>query len=193
MVFVETIANPTQVPGPPGSDWCRLGAAEARPMVYVADNTIPLGAVPAQGAGAHLVVNSLTTSIATATLGAVTDTGLFDWSDYPAIFPKSPQGDNPAGGSQQLPARKGLRDMGATRAVLGRCAPHQRGRETLALGIERQKHHRAHAGARRIRPWDRGALPLPGLRTCSVRVRARVVRGGLLADDELGIRSRLVP
>ena len=114
MVFVETIANPaTQVPDLLGiGDVCK-----AHGLVYVVDNTItsPWLFLP-KHVGASLVINSLTKTIAghgAALGGAVTDTGLFNWSNYPNIFANYRQGDPKGWGLQQI-RKKGLRDMGGT-------------------------------------------------------------------------------
>jgi O-acetylhomoserine (thiol)-lyase len=114
MVFVETIANPgTQIPDLVGiGELCRR-----RGLLYVVDNTVtsPVLFLP-RSVGAGLVVNSLTKTIAghgAALGGAVTDTGLYDWSDYPNIFENYRQGD-PAGWGLQQIRKKGLRDMGGS-------------------------------------------------------------------------------
>ncbi|MFN7856882.1 MAG: cystathionine gamma-synthase family protein [Acidovorax sp.] len=136
MVFVETIANPgTQIP-----DLAGIGALCAqRGLLYVVDNTV---ASPylfrAATVGAGLVVNSLTKSIGghgDALGGAVTDTGLFNWSTYPNIFAAYRKGEPKGWGLQQL-RKKGLRDMGGT---LSSHAAHQLavGAETLALRMQR--------------------------------------------------------
>lgn len=136
MVFVETIANPgTQIPDLDG-----IGAlCRERGTLYVVDNTVasPYLFRPAT-VGAGLVVNSLTKSIGgqgDALGGAVTDTGLFDWSTYPNIFAAYRKGDPAGWGLQQL-RKKGLRDMGGT---LSSHAAHQLalGAETLALRMDR--------------------------------------------------------
>ncbi|WP_292045568.1 cystathionine gamma-synthase family protein [Massilia sp. UBA6681] len=136
MVFVETIANPrTQV-----ADLARIGQlCRERGILYVVDNTMttPWLFRP-KAVGAGLVVNSLTKSIGghgIALGGALTDTGLFDWSAYPHIaanFRKQPLA---AQGLAQLRA-KALRDFGA---ALGPEAAHHIavGAETLALRMER--------------------------------------------------------
>ncbi len=132
MVFVETIANPaTQVP-----DLGGIGAlCKSRGLVYVVDNTItsPWIFLP-KTVGASLVINSLTKTIAghgAALGGAITDTGLFDWSTYPNIFANYRQGDPKGWGLQQV-RKKGLRDMGGT---LSSEQAHaiSLGAETLAL------------------------------------------------------------
>ena len=136
MVFAETIANPgTQIP-----DLEAIGAlCRAHGVLYVVDNTV---ASPylfrAATVGAGLVINSLTKSIGghgDALGGSVTDTGLYDWSTYPHIFPAYRQGSSKGWGLQQV-RKKGLRDMGAT---LSSHAAHQLavGAETLALRMDR--------------------------------------------------------
>ncbi|HJV25989.1 MAG TPA: cystathionine gamma-synthase family protein [Aromatoleum sp.] len=114
MVFVETIANPrTQV-----ADLAAIGElCRERGLLYVVDNTITSPALfRPRVVGASLVINSLTKTIAghgEALGGAVTDTGLFDWTPYPNIFASYRKGDPKAWGLQQI-RKKGLRDMGAT-------------------------------------------------------------------------------
>jgi len=136
MVFVETIANPrTQV-----ADLARIGElCRARGILYVVDNTMttPWLFRP-KDVGAGLVVNSLTKSIGghgIALGGALTDTGLFDWSAYPNIAPNFRRQAPAAQGMAQLRA-KALRDFGA---ALGPEAAHHIavGAETLALRMER--------------------------------------------------------
>ena len=136
MVFVETIANPrTQV-----ADLARIGElCRARGILYVVDNTMttPWLFRP-KSVGAALVVNSLTKSIGghgIALGGALTDTGLFDWSAYPNIAPNFRKQPAAAQGMAQLRA-KALRDFGA---ALGPEAAHHIavGAETLALRMER--------------------------------------------------------
>ena len=136
MVFVETIANPrTQVADLAGiGELCR-----ERGILYVVDNTMttPWLFRP-KAVGAGLVVNSLTKSIGghgIALGGALTDTGLFDWSAYPNIAPNFRKQPAKAQGMAQLRA-KALRDFGA---ALGPEAAHHIavGAETLALRMER--------------------------------------------------------
>lgn len=136
MVFVETIANPgTQIP-----DLEAIGTlCKERGLLYVVDNTVasPYLFRPVT-VGAGLVINSLTKSIGglgDALGGAVTDTGLFDWSSYPNIFAPYRKGDAKGWGLQQI-RKKGLRDMGG---MLSSQAAHQLalGAETLALRMDR--------------------------------------------------------
>ncbi len=136
IVFVETIANPrTQV-----ADLARIGElCRARGILYVVDNTMtsPWLFRP-KSVGAGLVVNSLTKSIGghgIALGGALTDTGLFDWSAYPNIAPNFRKQPAQAQGMAQLRA-KALRDFGAS---LGPEAAHHIavGAETLALRMTR--------------------------------------------------------
>jgi O-acetylhomoserine (thiol)-lyase len=136
LVFVETIANPrTQV-----ADLARIGElCRARGILYVVDNTMttPYLFRP-KAVGAGLVINSLTKSIGghgIALGGALTDTGLFDWSAFPNIAPNFRRLAPAAQGMAQLRA-KALRDFGAS---LGPEAAHHIavGAETLALRMER--------------------------------------------------------
>jgi O-acetylhomoserine (thiol)-lyase len=136
MVFAETIANPrTQV-----ADLTAIGKlCEARGIIYVVDNTMtsPYLFLPKR-VGASLVINSLTKLIGghgNALGGAVTDTGLHDWSTYPHIHENYRKGDAAKWGIWQI-RKKGLRDMGATLAA--DAAHHLAvGAETLALRMER--------------------------------------------------------
>ncbi|HEY9064263.1 MAG TPA: cystathionine gamma-synthase family protein [Burkholderiaceae bacterium] len=155
IVFVETIANPgTQVP-----DLDAIGQlCRERGLLYVVDNTVtsPLLFLPKR-VGAGLVVNSLSKTISghgAALGGAVTDTGLYDWSSYPNIFASYRSGDARQWGLQQI-RKKGLRDMGGS---LTSDAAHQIavGAETLGLRVERSS-ATALALARHLRT-------LPGVR-----------------------------
>ncbi|MDE0055625.1 MAG: cystathionine gamma-synthase family protein [Gammaproteobacteria bacterium] len=137
LVFVETIANPrTQV-----SDMERIGAlCRERGLIYVVDNTMtsPWLFQPVD-VDASLIVNSLTKYIGghgNALGGAVTETGLFDWTAFDNIYPEYRSGDPHRWGIQQL-RKKGLRDFGA--ALAPEAAHHLAvGSETLALRMERQ-------------------------------------------------------
>lgn len=162
MVFVETIANPrTQV-----ADLEGIGAlCGARGLVYVVDNTMttPYLFRP-KAVGASLVVNSLTKAICghgDALGGAVSDTGLFDWSAYPNIAAAYRKGNAAGWGLQQI-RKKGLRDMGGTLS-----AEHahriSRGAETLGLRMDR-----ACDNAMRLSQWlaaqpQVAAVHYPGL------------------------------
>lgn len=136
MVFVETIANPgTQVP-----DMRSIGSVcKEAGVLYVVDNTItsPFLFTPRQ-VGANLVVNSLSKALGghgVALGGAVTDTGGFNWENYPNIFSNYRRGDPAMWGLQQI-RKKALRDMGAS---LSSAQAHQIsiGIETLALRVQR--------------------------------------------------------
>jgi O-acetylhomoserine (thiol)-lyase len=136
IVFVETIANPrTQI-----ADLARIGElCRERGILYVVDNTITTPYVfRPKKVGAGLVVNSLTKSIGghgMALGGALTDTGLFDWSAYPNIAANFRKQPAKAQGMAQLRA-KSLRDFGASLAP--EAAHHIAvGAETLALRMER--------------------------------------------------------
>lgn len=137
MVFVETIANPrTQV-----ADLARIGElCRARDILYIVDNTMtsPWLFNPVD-VGAGLIVNALTKYIGghgNALGGAVTDTGLFDWTRFPNIADNYKKQKPAMWGIMQL-RKKGLRDFGAT---LGAEAAHHIaiGAETLALRMDRQ-------------------------------------------------------
>jgi O-acetylhomoserine (thiol)-lyase len=136
LVFVETIANPcTQVTDLAGiGELCR-----SRGIVYVVDNTLtsPYLFRP-KDVGASLIVNSLTKYIGghgNALGGALTDTGLFDWSRYPNISSLYKKGDVRTWGILQI-RKKGLRDVGAT--LSPETAHHLAvGAETLALRMTR--------------------------------------------------------
>ena len=141
MVFTETIANPgTQV-----ADLAVIGEiCREKGLVYVVDNTLtsPWMFRPAS-VGASLVMSSLSKYIGghgNALGGAVTDTGLYDWSGYENIYEAYRKGAPTAWGLTQI-KKKGLRDMGGTLAA----EPAHRiavGAETLAL---RMAKHSANA------------------------------------------------
>ena len=137
LVFVETIANPrTQV-----ADLDGIGAlCRERGLVYVVDNTMtsPYLFRPVD-VDASLIVNSLTKYIGghgNALGGAVTETGLFDWSTFDNIQDTYKKGDSAKWAIVQV-RKKGLRDFGPS---LGPEAAHHLGvgAETLALRQERQ-------------------------------------------------------
>jgi O-acetylhomoserine (thiol)-lyase len=136
LVFVETIANPcTQV-----SDLAGIGElCRSRGLVYVVDNTVtsPYLFRP-KDVGASLVANSLTKYIGghgNALGGALTDTGLYDWTRYPNINDLYKTSDARNWGILQI-RKKGLRDLGAT--LSPESAHHLAvGAETLALRMAR--------------------------------------------------------
>lgn len=132
MVFTETIANPgTQL-----ADLAGIGQlCKEKGLAYVVDNTLssPWLLRP-KTVGASLVMNSLSKYIGghgNALGGSITDTGLFDWSNYPNINSVYRKGDSAGWALTQI-KKKGLRDMGGTLAA----EPAHRiavGAETLAL------------------------------------------------------------
>ncbi len=136
LVFVETIANPvTQV-----ADLQKIGELCAqKQLIYVVDNTITTPSLfSPKSVGASFVVNSLSKYFGghgDALGGAVTDTGLYDWAQYPNIFDNYKTGDSHSWGLTQI-KKKGLRDFGATLAPE---AAHTLalGSETLSLRVER--------------------------------------------------------
>src|SRR3954469_1164084 len=108
IVFVETIANPrTQV-----ADLARIGELCAKQgVLYVVDNTMttPYLYLPKRH-GASLVVNALTKYIGghgNALGGAVTDTGLYDWTRFPHIYDNYKSSKPSLWGIQQI-RKKGL-------------------------------------------------------------------------------------
>ncbi|CUI04766.1 cystathionine gamma-synthase family protein [Massilia antarctica] len=136
LVFVETIANPrTQV-----ADLARIGQlCKERGILFVVDNTMtsPYLFRP-KTVGAGLVVNALTKSIGghgNALGGSLTDTGAYDWSEFPNIAANYKRNPPAQWGMAQLRA-KALRDFGASLAP--EAAHHIAvGAETLALRMER--------------------------------------------------------
>ncbi|MDP1980870.1 cystathionine gamma-synthase family protein [Undibacterium sp.] len=137
MVFVETIANPrTQI-----ADLKKIGElCREKGILFVVDNTMtsPYLFQP-KAVYAGLVVNSLTKSIAghgNVLGGALTDTGLFDWSVFPNIAANFRKQPSHMQGLAQIRA-KALRDFGAS---ISPEAAHQVavGAETIALRQERE-------------------------------------------------------
>jgi len=137
MVFVETIANPaTQI-----ADLEAIGKLCAqKSIIYMVDNTMtsPYLFNPVD-VKASLVINSLTKYIGghgDALGGCVTDTGLFNWSNYPNIFETFKKQVKPETLGLTQIRKKGLRDSGGT---LSPEAAHtiSVGAETLALRLER--------------------------------------------------------
>ncbi len=136
LVFVETIANPrTQI-----ADLARIGELCAtRGVLYVVDNTMtsPYLYQPKRDK-ASLIINSLTKYIGghgNALGGAVTDTGLYDWTRFPNIYDNYKNAQSALWGILQI-RKKGLRDIGSTLAAE---AAHRiaTGAETLALRMEK--------------------------------------------------------
>ena len=137
MVFVETIANPaTQI-----SDLSAIGDfCEEKKMIYVVDNTMtsPYLFNPVK-VKAGLIINSLTKYIGghgNALGGSVTDTGLFDWLNFPNIAPIIREQIRPEMQGLTQIRKRGLRDGGGTLAPE---AAHSIsvGAETIALRLER--------------------------------------------------------
>jgi O-acetylhomoserine (thiol)-lyase len=164
IVFVETIANPrTQI-----ADLEGIGALCAeRGILYVVDNTMTTPYLFRPSAvKAGLVMNSLSKSISghgNVLGGAITDTGLFDWTGFSNIQAPYKKGAPKAWGLLQI-RKKGLRDLGAT---LGAEAAHRisTGAETLTLRMDR-----ACDNALRLTTWLEqhpkvGAVHYPGLKS----------------------------
>lgn len=140
MVFCETIANPgTQL-----ADLAVIGQwCAAEQLLFVIDNTLSTPwLAPAKRFQAGLVVNSLSKGIGGhghALGGMVTDTGLFEWSQYPNIFPAYRTGNSTGWGMAQI-KKKGLRDMGA---AMSSDTAHRLaiGAETLSLRMQQVCHN----------------------------------------------------
>ena len=137
LIFVETIANPgTQI-----SDLEKIGdLCQEKGIIYMVDNTMtsPYLFNPVN-VKASLVINSLTKYVGghgNALGGSVTDTGLFDWSNFANIFPAFKTQVKPEVLGMTQIRKKGLRDAGGT---LSPEAAHSIsvGSETLALRMER--------------------------------------------------------
>jgi len=162
VVFVETIANPrTQV-----ADLKRIGElCNARGIIYVVDNTMtsPYLFQPKK-VGAAIAINALTKSIGghgNALGGALTDTGVFDWSAFPNIYDNYKRNPPAQWGMAQIRA-KALRDFGASLAPEAAHALAV-GAETIALRLERECAN-AMALARMLQADERvAAVYYPGL------------------------------
>ncbi len=135
-LFAETIANPcTQI-----GDLAAIGDfCEAHGIVYLVDNTITSPYVfQPKSVKASMVINSLTKCVGghgDALGGAITETGLFDWSTFDNLIDTYKTGNPATWGLTQI-KKKGLRDTGAT---LSPQAAHllALGAETIALRMER--------------------------------------------------------
>lgn len=136
MVFVETIANPvTQI-----ADLEQIGQlCKEQGLIYVVDNTLTTPwAYKPKVHGASLVVNALSKAMGghgNALGGSLTDTGLYDWSQFGGIWEMFRKGDPKQWGLVQL-RKKGLRDGGSA------LSPHNAhtisvGLDTMALRLER--------------------------------------------------------
>lgn len=136
LVFVETIANPvTQI-----ADLAGIGAlCKSENLIYCVDNTMTSPHLfSPKSVGASFSVNSLTKYIGghgNALGGAITDTGLYDWSNFANIFDDYKNQDVKLWGITQV-KKKGLRDIGAS---LGPEAAHHLavGSETLSLRMDK--------------------------------------------------------
>lgn len=177
MVFCETLANPgTQI-----ADLKGIGELCARRgLVYVLDNTLTTAwLMRGRDVGASLVVCSLSKHVGghgNALGGAVTDTGLFDWTPYPNIADVYRKGPPQSWGLTQI-KKKGLRDMGAS---LSSESAHRLacGSETLPLRMARACDN-ALALAQALQSHPRvSAVHYPGLPSHPQHERARACFGG---------------
>jgi O-acetylhomoserine (thiol)-lyase len=172
LVFVETIANPgTQIASLDEiGQWCAQ-----QKVLFMVDNTItsPYLFNP-KSVQAGLVINSLSKYFGghgTVLGGAVTDTGLFDWSHYPNIFPAYQQGDAHKWGLTQI-KKKALRDMGGTLSSDG-AYQLAVGAETIALRMDRQCANAAALAALLAQHDKVEAVYYPGLASHPQHDRAR--------------------
>jgi len=136
LVFVETIANPvTQV-----ADLAPIGElCKSKNLLYFIDNTMtsPHLFLP-KTVGSSLIINSLTKYFGghgNALGGAITDTGIFDWSGFNNIYDTYKSEKTELWGITQI-KKKGLRDIGAS---LGPEAAHHLavGSETLPMRMDK--------------------------------------------------------
>lgn len=136
LVFVETIANPvTQI-----ADLVGIGAlCKSENIIFCVDNTMTSPHLfQPKSVGASFSVNSLTKYIGghgNALGGAITDTGLYDWTGFTNIYDTYKSQKTELWGITQI-KKKGLRDIGAS---LGPEAAHHLavGSETLSLRMDK--------------------------------------------------------
>ncbi len=136
LIFTETIANPaTQV-----ADIEGLATLAAQfNLLLVIDTTLtPCYLFDAKKAGADLILGSLTKYFgghANALGGWVSDTGKFNWAQFPNINPSYRHIEDKLQGMAQI-RKKGLRDMGASISSEA-CHMLSVGVETLALRLDK--------------------------------------------------------
>ena len=136
LVFVETIANPvTQI-----ADLKAIGElCKSENLIYCVDNTITSPHLfKPKDVQASFSVNALTKYIGghgNALGGAITDTGLYDWTNFANIIDTYKSQEPALWGITQI-KKKGLRDIGAS---LGPDAAHHLavGSETLSLRMDK--------------------------------------------------------
>ena len=136
LVFVETIANPvTQV-----ADLKAIGdLCQTKNLIYCVDNTMTSPHLfSPKKVRASLIVNSLTKYIGghgNALGGMITDTGLYDWSNFVNILDTYRKEKPSFWGITQI-KKKGLRDIGASMSP--EAAHHLAvGSETLPMRLDR--------------------------------------------------------
>ena len=136
LVFVETIANPvTQV-----ADLKAIGdLCQTKNLIYCVDNTMTSPHLfSPKKVGASLIVNSLTKYIGghgNALGGMITDTGLYEWSNFVNIHDTYRKDKPTLWGITQI-KKKGLRDIGASMSP--EAAHHLAvGSETLPMRLDR--------------------------------------------------------
>ena len=159
----------------------QIGALCAqRGLLYVVDNTLTTPALfQPRAILASLVVHSLSKGICghgDALGGSVSDTGLYDWAQYPNIHDAYRKGDTAGWGLQQI-RKRGLRDFGAALRAedAHRIAV---GAETLALRVQRSG-----ANALTLAQWleaqpQVARVYYPGLASHPQHLRARELFAG---------------
>jgi O-acetylhomoserine (thiol)-lyase len=148
--------------------------------VYVVDNTLtsPWLFQP-RTVGASLVMNSLSKHIgghANALGGSLTDTGLYDWTQFPNILDVYKKGPSQGWGITQI-KKKGLRDMGAT---LSADAAHRLavGAETLSLRLDKISSNALALAKFLVTHPSVARVSYPGLESHPQHERARKLFGG---------------
>ncbi|GGW95620.1 cystathionine gamma-synthase family protein [Alteromonas halophila] len=135
-VYTETVANPvTQV-----ADMQAIGKyCKHRNILFMVDNTMtPPPLTHVKQFDASLIFCSLTKYIGghgNALGGAVTDTGSYDWQNFPNIAEAYRSAEPAQWGLTQI-KKRGLRDLGATLSA-GAAHALSVGMETLFLRLER--------------------------------------------------------
>lgn len=177
MLFTETIANPvTQVSDLKGmGDFC-----EKHNLVYFVDNTmITPYLLKGKDIKASLVMHSLSKGIgghASALGGSVTNTGLYNWTDYPNIIEGYKTGPSHSWGLLQI-KKKGLRDMGATLAA-DSASRISLGIETLSLRMEKAFNNALQLAQYMERSPIFSAVKYPGLTAHPQHERAKELFAG---------------
>ena len=188
MVFVETIANPaTQI-----CDLAEIGElCDAKGLLYIVDNTLTSAYLfQPKTVRCHLIVTSLSKYFGghgNVIGGSVTDTGLFDWSQYPNIFEAYRKGDPALWGYLQM-KKKGLRDMGAC-LTSESAAQLALGAETMALRVQQSSRSALAIAEMLARHPKVARVYYPGLESHPQHQRARSLFAGYGAMLSLDLKE----